>query len=697
MNQRFGLAGSMALVAATALSAGQAPPPATQAPTFKTEIEYVEVDALVTDAEGRFVRDLTKDDFQVFEDGKPQTISTFSLVDIPIERGERPLFAAAPIEPDVRTNERPFDGRVYVLILDAWHTYALRSQRVKIAARRFIERNLGVNDAMAVVHTGGRSSAAQEFTSNKRLLIASVDQFMGRKLESATVARNADRFRLLDTPAGDLYFGDTLEMERASHARSTLRAIKNTAEWLSALRGRRKSIIFMSEGFDYDSTDAIRQFNEPTSAALGIIDDIRETIAATARSNVSIYAIDPRGLTDVGDLSIGIRGYTERQAVGRGLRTELRASQDNLRALAEGTNGYAAVNSNDFAGAFDRIVRDNSSYYMMAYYPPSVRRDGRFHRIEVRVSRPGLTVRARRGYVAPKGTAAPRKPARSNGGASPLVVEALNSPLPVSGLTMHVFTASFKGTAPNASVLLGVELSARDLSLATGGKVELSYFASDVSGKTRGGQTDNLTLNLRPETKARVEQEGALRILNRLDLKPGRYTLRVAAHDKVGGKVGSISYDLEIPDFYKLPFSMSGLALTSLSGAAMVTARPDEGLRSVLPAPPMARRTFQRNDEIALFAEIYERSGTAPHAVDIVTTVRSDEGAIVFKHEEERSSSELQGQSGGFGYQARVPLSDLAPGLYVLAVEARSRLGDHPTVTRQVQFKVTPEMLLLSR
>ena len=74
----------------------------------------------------------------------------------------------------------------------------------------------------------------------------------------------------------------------------------------------------------------------------------------------------------------------------------------NLRALAEETNGYAAVNSNDFTGAFDRIVRDNSSYYVLAYYPAQNRRDGKFHQIQVRVSRPGVTVRARRGYIAPR-------------------------------------------------------------------------------------------------------------------------------------------------------------------------------------------------------------------------------------------------------------------------------------------------------
>ena len=97
-------------------------------------------------------------------------------------------------------------------------------------------------------------------------------------------------------------------------------------------------------------------------------------------------------------------------------------SQDSLRTLADETNGFAAVNSNDFGSAFERIVSDNSAYYVLAYYPPSNKRDGKFHRIEVRTSRPGLRVRARRGYAAPKGNPQAQPAVTKNGGASPVVL-----------------------------------------------------------------------------------------------------------------------------------------------------------------------------------------------------------------------------------------------------------------------------------
>ena len=106
------------LIAGTTHGAGQTPQ--VPAATFRATVEYVEVDAVVTDSQGRVVTDLRQDDVQVFEDGAPQTISTFSLVNVPIEVSTPTPFEAA-IEPDVRTNERPFDGRVYVMVLDDLH------------------------------------------------------------------------------------------------------------------------------------------------------------------------------------------------------------------------------------------------------------------------------------------------------------------------------------------------------------------------------------------------------------------------------------------------------------------------------------------------------------------------------------------------------------------------------------------------
>ena len=198
MKKRLQFAALTVLLIGSALvtgSAQQSQPPQPQQPTFRVQVDYVEVDVVVTDRNGKLVRELTKDDFQVSEDGKPQTINTFTFVNIPIERFDRPLYTASPIEPDVQNNERPFDGRVYVMVIDDLHTRFGRTQRVKTAAHQFIEQRLGANDLMAIVHTAGATDASQEFTSNKRLLLSAVDRTQGRKLDSATANKTAEYYR----------------------------------------------------------------------------------------------------------------------------------------------------------------------------------------------------------------------------------------------------------------------------------------------------------------------------------------------------------------------------------------------------------------------------------------------------------------------------------------------------------------------
>jgi VWFA-related protein len=696
MHARLRLVGLLLLLTGTALTAGQTPaPPAQpqpastqQQPTFKVRVDYVEVDAIVTDRQGRIVRDLKKEDFQVLEDGKSQAITNFTMVDIPVEKENRPLFASSPIEPDVRTNEKPFDGRVYVMVIDDLHTRFGRSVRVKAAAKQFIERRLGANDLMAIVHTAGPSNANQEFTNNRRLLLAAVDRTQGRKLDSATVNKTNEYNRTRDIRQQGDPLNDPDDMERGFNARTTLETLRNVAEWFGSVHGRRKAILFVSEGIDYDIYDIIAANGSNHQSASTVLDATREAIGAATRSNVAIYGIDPRGLTDLGDESIEVGSFPDDTSLGIGpgsLQNELRLSQDSLRTLSEETGGFAVVNKNDFSTAFQRIVEDNSSYYVLAYYPPDTR-PGRTHKIEVRVTRPGLTVRARKAYLTPKKVDAPK--ATGNSPSTPELREALDSPLPVSGLTMHVFVSPFKGAAPNASVLFGVEMRGRDLKVDPNSKILLSYIAIDATGKVRGGNTDSLTLtNLKPESKVRIEQTG-LRMLNRLDLPPGKYQLRIAAHDSAGGNVGSVQYDLEVPDYAKVPFSMSGLVLTSGSGSALPTVKADEQLKPILPGPPIAMRTFPQNDEVALFTEVYDNGAGTPHKVDITTTVTTDEGRVMFKTEETRDSTDLAGKRGGYGYTTRIPMKDLAPGSYVLKVEARSRLGQTPPVSRELQFAV---------
>jgi len=653
--------------------------------TFKLEVNYVEVDAIVTDAQGHLVRNLTKDDFQVLEDGKPQPISVFSLVDIPIERAERPLYKATPVEPDVQSNAKPFDGRVYVLVLDDLHTEPLHSAQVRKAARQFVERYIGANDMTAVLETGGRAEAAQDFTSNRTLLVDAIDKFMGQKTRSATMNKIDQYFLQRDTPNAGDKITDPDDFERGYKAQSSLDVLKNLSDWMAGIRGRRKAVVYFSEGIDYDIRNP---FDNPYAST--VLRATQDVIAAATRANVNIYAVDPRGLTNLGDQMIEVQALPDDNSITASTFVdELRLSQDSLRVLADETGGFASVSSNDFARAFSRIVQENSTYYVLGYYPTNEKRNGKFRKLEVRVTHPGYTVKARKGYVAPKGK--PEKPAAGDKATSEALRDALNSPLPISGLTLSAFAAPFKGAEPNASVLVTVEVPGTDFAFARrGGRfvddLEMSMQAIDETGKIRGGDHNAVKLDLRPETHAFVLQHG-VRFLSRVSIPPGRYQLRIAAHEQNASRVGSVLYDLVVPDFSDAPLMMSGLVITSAAAARTPTPKADAEIAKILPAPPTTDRTFAAGDELALFTEVYDNKPQTPHGVDITTSVLADDGHVVYKTEDERQSSELGGARGGYGYTAAVPLKDVAPGIYVLRVEARSRLGGDP-VTREVQFRV---------
>ncbi len=467
--------------------------------------------------------------------------------------------------------------------------------------------------------------------------------------------------------------------------------LKSLAEYLENVRGRRKAVVFFSEGIDYDIYDVFGNRD-----ATSIMDSTREAIAAATRANVSIYGIDARGLTTGADDAIEVQSFPEDDSLGlnsSALQNEVRLGQDSLRVLADETGGFAAVNTNDIAGAFQRLVDDNSSYYVLGYYPTNDRRDGRYRKIEVKVNRPGVTVRARRGYVAPRGRAADAKLAGPKD-ASPELREALTSPVAVSSLPLAATAAFFKGPAPNASVVVSTIVGGRDLPLVEKGgtfnnELEFGITATSIDGKVTGGDRNTVTLTLKPDTVQRVRAAG-FRVVTSIDLPPGRYQMRIAAREANARRAGSVLYDIEVPDFSKQPLLMSSLALTSASSALTPTARPKDPLAKLLPGPLSTFREFPQNDEVALFTEVYDANTAQPHKVGVNITVKAEGGTTVYSTREERDSSELKGSAGGYGLTTRFALAKFDPGLYVLRVEAQAQIGDRPTVARETVFRVAP-------
>jgi VWFA-related protein len=670
-------------------------PPAAQAPsaplTFKVEVNYVEIDAVVTDDQGNFVRNLTKDDFQVVEDGKPQSVSVFADVNIPIERADPPLYAKASIPPDVATNRTPFEGRVFIIVIDDLHINFSRTPRVRAAARQFVERYVGTNDLVAVINTRGRTDATQDFTSNRQLALNAVDRAMGQGADSSTKAALADYAMNQGVQGMDSRVNrDFNDLERYTNGRNTLETLRSLSEFVAGMRGRRKAVVLFSEGINYDTVNAIQN-----RYATDIQQEMNNLIAAATRANAIIYTVDPRGVTSGMEDAIDISSFPTDNSIGvTNLQDELRISQDSLRAMASETGGIAVLNQNDFRTGFSRILDDNSSYYVIGYYPTNDKRDGRFRKVQVNVGKPGLHVRARKGYYASKGKPETRPAGRE--GTTPELRDALMSPIPVSGLTLAAAATPFRGASPNDAIALSLEIDGTNLKFdkkedgLLHNDIEISLFASDAAGKIKDGARDVLALKLRPQTYD-IVSKSMIRVVRRLQVPPGRYSLRIGARDSNAGTVGSLVYALDAPDFSKAPLTMSGIAITSASASRIPTTNADPKVnefKDILPSAPTASREFPQGDTLAIFSEVYDNLGKTPHRVQMTASVLTDEGKTAFTTSDERRSEELQGASGGYGYAVQIPLAGIAPGRYVLRVDAKATTGNEPAVSREVEFRI---------
>jgi VWFA-related protein len=723
-----------------------------QAPdvTFQVEVNYVDVDVVVTDGEGNFVTGLSRDDFEILEDGRPQKIDTFSMVEIPVEKPAEFVYEGRPVAPDTQTNRKPFDGRVFVILLDDLDVSAMRSTPLKDAAKKFVREFMGANDLAAVVYTSGRKDAAQEFTSNRELLLAAIDKFIGQRMRSLNLDRLDSYYQTIafgytkrndadpgtgsinaQDPAGYGRVSDPTELERGTRALNVLDTLKNTAEFLGSVRGRRKALLFFSEGLDYPIRDVFGAHDATT-----VIRASQDAISMAARANVNFYAIDPRGLAGMttdfmegagianaagssgpvilvpgtNTPSSGITGATGIFSVQDELMQEFRTSQDTLRELSEQTGGFASLNTNDVVPAFERIVDANSRYYVLGYYPPSHPRDGRFHKIDVRVKRPNVRVEARKGYASPRGrTPEERKreedarlarDARRPDGkrtSTPLLT-ALTSPIPQSGLTFTVQAASFKNTANEASIALAIELDGRKLPYSepnakgmVSNKIELSFFGLNAQGKAISPAWTELDLTLRPETRDRVTAYG-VRANPRISLPPGRYQVRIGARETVGGQAGSVFYDLEVPDFRKEKLMLGGLLMTTPSVQQTPSIQPDPVVSKLLPAPATSRREFPQSDVLALYTEIYDNdTSRQSRRVDVALRVLAENGTEVLVSRDEI----LNGTAGErpwdlYGYAKRIPLKGIAPGRYLLRIEAAVRGKDGVTAVREAPITIVP-------
>jgi VWFA-related protein len=687
--------------------------PAAQ-PVLRSGIDLVEVAVLVRDGDGRLVPDLTAADFQVLESGTPQVVAAFQRVSIPVRVVVPNAGAAAVVARDVASNDPVGDSRVFVLVLDALHVASPRTRVVRDYARQFIERHVGPADLVAVVSPGGLTSATQDFTNDKARLLAAVDRFAGNKLTSATVEIEQEK-HTFEVP---LHGGrDPSDGERAIRARSLTNVLEALAAHLDRVESRRKALLLFSEGIDYDMMDIMGTLQRQSS---DVMKAMNRATGALMRANVSLYAIDPRALSSAeGDLVENPVYRATPSAIQSSVEAEYSDSIRRLRDLAESTGGFAAVDRNDIGPAFDRIIEESSEYYVLAYTPSKRLKPGEFHPIDVRVSRPGLRVIARKGYVVPSGPprafatdraaevtlpssvpGRPRNsrveipatdtPARTVTGVPTELSVLLASPLPRAGLPIRLQAVPFRGSGKRAAVRLVVEVLGRSLAFAERGgrfeeRLDLALLTVDDRARAGNGRSARIDIKLTPDELQRVRATG-VRWLAELSLEPGRYQVRVAGRALGTGTSGTISCDVDVPAFEPDRLAMSGVTMTSLPSVLMLT-RGDQWLQSALGTPPSAARSFIAGDELKAGVEVYV-PGLAPADVEIAARVEWPDGSNTPLVRKRIARGNGKARTDAIGFPVDTAL--LTPGRYVLHIVLDpTRAADR--IERRVPFEVVPK------
>lgn len=576
--------------------------------TFRTRADYVEVDAFVTDSQGQFVRNLQKNDFTVLEDGKPVPLSTLDLIDLP----RAPAVPAAPAPPsDVTNNAVAADGRVYFIVLDDSHVQSENSPRARRMAHDFVEHIVRPNDLAAVLRTSGRAQGSQELTSSHQALNEAIDQFVGYKIPSPAMATSGGSVPVTLHPGEN----SALETERYDQARTAIRSLGQVVTYARSLHGRRKALVLVSEGMDFD----LGARTTPTD----VRDGIRNLMDAANRAMLSIYAIDARGISQGGDHAVEL---TDAGASQTGLQDAVRVSAEGLQTLAVGTGGRYLLRSSNLAPIFAAIDDVSSTYYLLTYSSPAPE-DGKFHSIDVRLSRSDLKVQARKGYV----RVPPPPPAstRALAGLSPDLDSALADPRPATNVRLSVGAAVFRGNStPSVSVLIHIPGSSLSFTPVDGkmrADIEVAVLAFDARGQSRNGDRTSLQMDLSPQNHERAKQDGIV-VPFRFDLPKGRYQLHVGARDATSGQLGTVRHDIDVPDFADSRLSFSGVLLAASDVPSAPFVRKSDELQALLGQQPTLVREFSSSTTLTAATEAY---GAIDSGVAVTAEARTLDGTVV--------------------------------------------------------------------
>ena len=643
-------------------------PPGQPQPTFRAGINYVAVDVIVKDRRDNPVIDLRKEEFEVFEDGKPQPIEEFRLVKIDsTARPGDPVPRRIRSRDDEQAEASREDVRVFAILLDDYHTRKLTSMSIREPLTKFLQTQLAPTDLVAIMYPLTPVSDLL-FTNDHASIVSAVQRFEGRKFDYIPRNRFEEQYARIPPQ----------EVERIRND-VVMDALSSVAVRMGSMRQGRKSIIFVSEGFTIMLPPQMQRLNaqdpiDPRIAVAGaavqdspqqqsaeffnqaMLDSrLREVYRDVNRNNVSIYSLDPRGLTpfeyDIDAVPGGasISFQTDRRA--------LQMTQDTLKALSEETDGRAIVNRNSLDQGLASIVRDSSFYYLLGYNSTQSQNDGKFHEIRVRVKRSGVDVRARKGYWAL--TAADVKRV---GSAAPTVAKPIMTALASIAPSVQAgkFVRTWVGTERGSNGKTRVTLIWEPL-LAPPGTTRreqagrVSLLAATASGELvfRGATPEQSA------TPAPGTVNGPQRLT--FESPPGKLELRLTVQDAGNGTLDQETKTIDVPDL-----TAPVAAITTPRVLRARTVREFQTLAADAAATPTVGREFSRTERLLIRFDAYAAGSEQVQPTAILLNRAGTKMADV---------PVAAAQAGGT-HQINLSLASIPAGEYLVEIAVSSASGE---------------------
>jgi VWFA-related protein len=674
----------------------------TQDAVIRIDVNLVQLDAVVTDSKGKAIADLTKEDFEVLQDGKPQTITNFSFIRTRLstdptaplhamatEGGPKPAMA-------LQTGDIRATGRILALVVDDLGLSFTSIAHVRSALKKFVDTAMQPGDLAVVIRTGAGMGSLQQFTSDKRLLYEAIDRVKYNALGRVGVGAFA--------PLGSENVGTGTmagEQER-QHVLSvgTMGAIHYIVEGLKELPGR-KSVVLFSESMRIP-------FGNGSNP--GIQESLKRITDAANRASVVIYSIDPRGLQYTGVTAADNTMFVSSEqiaGIARQRSQYLRDSRQGMRTLATETGGLFFQDTNDIDDILRKVLDDSNGYYLLAYHPDSATFDARkgqaqFHKVLVRMKRPGLTVRSRGGFIGVSDSE-PRPVARTR---QAEIAHALYSPFGAGALHARLTALFFNSPTAGSFISAMLYLDAKELKFEDDqddwhkAVIDVVAMAFDGNGQTEERSDKTFTVRLKGDTYRQALKQGLIYSIHHAVKKPGAYHLRVAVRDAATHETGFASQFIEVPDVDKGMLALSGILMQADSQTSQASANTGLALNQLEgqmndtdPRVGPAVRIFKSSTPIVYAYQILNAqsdSGKRPHVEAQVFLLK--DGETVYEGQptplpSAKPQKDPRHLLGGGQLKLGV---NTAPGDYVLQVIVTDKLASqkHRTATQSIDFEI---------